>query len=349
MFSITAKELANIVGGRLDGSPDVVVNGLSKIEEGTKGSLSFLAHPKYLSYAYTSKSSIIILNEGFTLEQSVPKDCTLIWVKEARATFSGLINHYAKLIIPDKKGIESPVFVGENSPLDSAKYIGALTYIGKNVQLGKNVTIYPGCYIGDSVVIGEETVLYAGVKVYDRCTIGKHCIIQSGAVIGSDGFGFNPNADNQYDKIQHIGIVVVEDYVEIGSNTTIDKATIGETRICKGVKLDNLIQIAHNVVIGENTVMAAQTGVAGSTKIGKNCMIGGQVGIVGHLTLADGTKIAAQSGVGHDVIKENSIIQGSPAYEIGDYKRSYVLFKNLPSLKKEVDELKKELKSLALK
>lgn len=346
MFSITAKELAAVIHGKVQGNPEVLVDGLSKIEEGTPGSLSFLAHPKYLNYLYTTQSSVIILNEDFVLEQAVPSTCTLILVKDARETFSGLINFYAQKIIPEKTGIESPVFIGENTSIDGVSYLGALSYIGKNVKLGKNVKVYPGVYIGDHVVIGDETIIYPGVKIYDRTEIGGHCILQAGAIIGSDGFGFAPNQENNYQKIQHIGNVIIEDYVEIGANTTIDKATIGNTRICKGVKLDNLIQVAHNVSIGENTVIAAQTGIAGSTKIGKNCMIGGQVGIVGHLTIADGTKIAAQSGVGSDVAKAGVILQGSPAYEIGDYKRSYVLFKNLPSLKKEVDELKKELKSL---
>lgn len=343
MFSITAKELAGLVGGHLVGAGEVRVSGLSKIEEGVPGTLSFLSHPKYESFLKTCRASVVILNEEFSTEQAHSSIEAFIRVKDARTTFSTLINHYAKLLIPEKMGVESPLFLAEGAEISEASYLGAFSYIGQGVKLGKNTKIFPGCYLGDGVEIGNDTVLFAGVKVYDRCKIGAHCVIQAGAVIGSDGFGFAPNQAEQYDKIQHIGTVVIEDYVEVGANTTIDKATIGETRIKKGVKLDNLIQIAHNVEIGENTVIAAQTGVAGSTKIGKNCMIGGQVGVVGHLQLADGTKIAAQSGVGQDVIKENTILQGSPAYEIGDYKRSYVLFKNLPALKKEIDELKKSM------
>ncbi len=344
MFEISAKELAKIVGGIVEGDENTLVNSLCKIEEGAPNALSFLAHQKYLPYIYTTQASIIILNEDFLVDKASLKAC-LIRVKDARVTFSKLINFYASKLIPNKTGIESPVFTGEETDISKASYIGAFAYFGNHVTIGKNVKIFPGCYIGDHVLIGDNTVLYPGVKIYSGCKIGKDVIIQAGCVIGGDGFGFTPNQENNYEKITHIGNVIIEDYVEIGANTTIDKATVGSTIIRTGVKLDNLIQVAHNVEIGENTVIAAQTGIAGSTKIGKNCMIGGQVGIVGHLKIADNTKIAAQSGIGSTIDKTNAIYQGSPAFEISEYKRSYVLFKNLPSLKKEIDHLKQSLNS----
>ncbi len=344
MLSISAEELAQLIQGKIEGDPAIRVNALAKIEEGIEGAVSFLSHPKYLQYIYDTQASIVILNKEFILEKPIQKKCTLIRVDDARATFSTLINFYAKQLFPEKKGIEQPIYA-EGATISEAAYIGAFAYIGKGSIVGKNVKIYPNTYIGENVKIGENTVIYAGVKIYDYTQIGKNCVIQAGAVIGSDGFGFIPSEQSNYEKIIHIGNVIIEDYVEVGANATIDKATVGSTIIRKGVKLDNLIQIAHNTEVGENTVIAAQTGIAGSTKIGKNCMIGGQVGIIGHIKIEDEVKIAAQSGIGNDIKIKGAIVQGSPALPIGDYKKSYVLFKNLPSIKKELDQLKKDLLS----
>ncbi len=335
-MEFTAKQIADLLKGTVEGSPDIKVSRLSKIEEGTTGSLSFLANPKYSSYLYSTDASIVIINNDFQLEHAVKS--TLIRVENAYKSFVSLLEIYNK-IQRDKSGREEPVFVSNSAILGDNIYLGAFAYIGNNVKLGNNVKIYPQVYIGDNVEIGEGTTLFAGVKVYSDCSIGKNCTVHTGTVIGADGFGFTPNSQNQYSKVAQIGNVIIEDNVEIGANTTIDRATLGSTIVRKGVKLDNLIQIAHNVEIGENTVIAAQTGVAGSTKIGKDCMIGGQVGIVGHISIADKVKIAAQSGVGTSITTEGEIVQGSPAFNIGDYKRTYVVFRKLPALEKKIQEL----------
>lgn len=246
----------------------------------------------------------------------------------------------------DKKGIEQPSFIDPSAKISEEVYIGAFAYIGKNAVVGIGAKIYPHVYIGDNVNIGEKTIIYPGVKVYSECKIGAYCTIHASTVIGADGFGFAPNSENNYQKVPQIGNVIIEDHVEIGSNVSIDRATLGSTIIRKGVKIDNLIQVAHNVEIGENTVIASQTGIAGSTKLGKNMLIGGQVGIVGHLRIADGVKIAAQSGIGHSIEEQNSIVQGSPAFGISDYKRSYVLFRSLPQLKEQMNKLAEEIKEL---
>lgn len=328
-MEFTASKLAEVLKGKVEGDPDTRVHKLSKIEEGSPGSLSFLANPKYTDYIYDTKASVVIVNNDF--QPARPVSATLIRVPNAYESFAALLEMY-QASRENKKGIEQPSFISPSCKYGENCYVGAFAYIGNNVVLGKNVKIHPQAYIGDNCRIGDNTVINAGVKIYNDCEIGEHCTIHSGVIIGADGFGFTPNAANNYKKVPQTGNVVIEDHVEIGSNTTIDRATLGSTIIRKGVKLDNLIQVAHNVEIGENTVIAAQTGIAGSTKIGRNCMIGGQVGIVGHLTIADGVKIAAQSGVGHSITLENEIVQGSPAFNIGDYKRSYVLFRKLPEL-----------------
>lgn len=337
-MKFTAQQIAELLKGSVEGNPQAEVNGLSKIEEGKPGTLSFLANPKYNEYIYTTKASIVIVNSTFEAES--PVEATLIRVADAYKSFASLLEIYNQ-IVNDKKGIEQPSFVDPSATIGKDVYIGAFAYIGKNSVIGDGVKIYPQCYVGDNVVIKDNTTLFAGCRVYSFCQIGKECNLHAGVIIGADGFGFAPNEQNNYKKVPQIGNVVIEDYVEVGAGTTIDRATLGSTIIRKGVKLDNLIQIAHNVEIGENTVIAAQTGVAGSTKIGKNCMIGGQVGIVGHLSIANGVKIAAQSGIGTSITTEGEIVQGSPAFNISDYKRTYVVFKKLPQLERKINEIEK--------
>ncbi|MBE7510103.1 MAG: UDP-3-O-(3-hydroxymyristoyl)glucosamine N-acyltransferase [Bacteroidia bacterium] len=337
-MKFTAQQIAELLKGSVEGNPQVEVSGLSKIEEGKPGTLSFLANPKYNAYIYTTKASIVIVNSAFEAEN--PVEATLIRVADAYKSFASLLEIYNQ-IVNDKKGIEQPSFIDPSATIGKDVYIGAFAYIGKNSVVGDGVKIYPQCYVGDNVVIKDNTTLFAGCRVYSFCQIGKECNLHAGVIIGADGFGFAPNEQNNYKKVPQIGNVIIEDHVEVGAGTTIDRATLGSTIIRKGVKLDNLIQIAHNVEIGENTVIAAQTGVAGSTKIGKNCMIGGQVGIVGHLSIADGVKIAAQSGIGTSITTEGEIVQGSPAFNISDYKRTYVVFKKLPQLERKINELEK--------
>lgn len=337
-MKFTAQQIAELLKGSVEGNPQVEVSGLSKIEEGKPGTLSFLANPKYNEYIYTTKASIVIVNSAFEAEN--PVEATLIRVADAYKSFASLLEIYNQ-IVNDKKGIEQPSFIDPSATIGKDVYIGAFAYIGKNSVIGDGAKIYPQCYVGDNVVIKDNTTLFAGCRVYSFCQIGKECNLHAGVIIGADGFGFAPNEQNNYKKVPQIGNVIIEDYVEVGAGTTIDRATLGSTIIRKGVKLDNLIQIAHNVEIGENTVIAAQTGVAGSTKIGKNCMIGGQVGIVGHLSIADGVKIAAQSGIGTSITTEGEIVQGSPAFNISDYKRTYVVFKKLPQLERKINELEK--------
>lgn len=339
-MEFTAQSIAQIIHGTIVGNPDSKVHSLAKIEEAEAGSLAFLDNEKYIPYIYTTKASIVLVNESFEPEEKINDGTTLIKVANARMAFAGLLEEYAKQR-GNKTGVSNSAIIHESASIGSEVYIGDGVIIGENSVIGDGVKIYPGTIIGDNVKVKKNSVLYYGVRVYSDSVIGEHCTLQGGCVIGGDGFGFQPNQENNYHKVVHIGNVIVHDWVEVGSNTTIDKGTLGSTIIGKGVKLDNLIQIAHNVEIGENTVIAAQTGVAGSTTIGKNCMIGGQVGIIGHLNIADGSKIAAQSGVGQDITEENAIVQGSPAFGIGDYKRSYVLFRGLPKLKEDLDELKK--------
>lgn len=336
-MKFTAQQIAEILEGEVVGNPDIEVSKLSKIEEGTEGSLTFLANPKYTSYIYSTKASIAIVNKVFIPEIDI--DVTLIKVEDAYKSFSKLLQYYNQ-IKNNKTGIESPSFIAESAKYGDNVYVGAFAYIGKNVHLGSNVKIYPNTYIGDNVVIDDDSVVFSGAKIYSDCIIGKHCVINSGAIIGADGFGFAPNEKGEYTKVPQIGNVIVEDYVDIGAATTIDRATLGSTVIRRGVKLDNQIQIAHNVEIGKNTVIAAQTGIAGSTKIGENCQIGGQVGIVGHITIGNNVKVQAQSGIGRNV-KDNEVLQGSPALPYGDYNKSYVHFKNLPKIVKNISDLEK--------
>ena len=342
-MEFTARQIADLLQGKVEGDENAKVSRLDKIEEGADGGLTFLANPKYTPYIYSTKASVIIVDHTFIAEQ--PVSATLVRVENAYKSFVQLLEIYNQ-IQRDKKGIEQPSFISASATLGKDIYVGAFAYIGNNVKVGNNVKIYPQVYVGDNVSIGDNTTLFAGTRIYSDCVIGKDCTIHSGSIIGADGFGFTPNSENQYSKVAQIGNVILEDHVDVGANTTIDRATLGSTIIRKGVKLDNLIQIAHNVEIGENTVIAAQTGVAGSTKIGKDCMIGGQVGIVGHITIADKVKIAAQSGIGSSITGEGEILQGSPAFGIGDYKRSYVVYRKLPTLEKRIKELEQMIAEL---
>ncbi|MDB9931902.1 UDP-3-O-(3-hydroxymyristoyl)glucosamine N-acyltransferase [Flavobacteriales bacterium] len=337
-----ASQIAGLLEGTVVGNENISVNNLSKIEEGQPNTLSFLSNLKYEEYLYTTGASIVIVDKSFEPSKSIPNTCTLIKVESAQAAFAKLLEIYNQ-VKRKKSGIHPSSYISDSAIIGEEVYIGANCSIGDNVTIGNNVHVYPNSYIGDNVKIGDDCMFFAGVRVYSDCLIGKSCTLHSGVIIGGDGFGFVPNRNGNYSKVPQIGNAILEDHVEIGSNTTIDRATLGSTIIRKGVKLDNLIQVAHNVEIGENTVIAAQTGIAGSTKIGKNCMIGGQVGIVGHITIADEVKIAAQSGVGHAITEKGQILQGSPAFPIGDYKRSYVVYRGLPDLKRKVDELEKKL------
>ena len=338
-MKFTAEQIAGILEGEVVGNPMAEVFRLSKIEEGAEGSLTFLSNPKYLNYIYSTKASVTIVNDTFVPES--PLTTTLIKVQDAYAAFSKLLEFYNQVKL-NKSGIEQPSFLSQSVKYGDNLYLGSFSYVGQNVVLGENVKIYPNCFVGDNVVIGDNVVLFAGAKIYSETVIGNNCTIHSGAIIGADGFGFAPNPDGTYTKIPQIGNVIIEDNVDIGSCTTIDRATMGSTIIRKGVKLDNQIQIAHNVEIGENTVIAAQTGVAGSTKIGKSGMIGGQVGISGHLTIGNNVRIQAQSGVGRN-IKDDEILQGSPTFGYNDFSKSYVHFKNLPKIVAEIEELKKQI------
>lgn len=342
-MEFSALQIAGLLEGEVVGDENAKVNNLSKIEEGQPKTLSFLANPQYTPYIYTTDATIVIVNKSLKLEKPVKPTCTLIKVENAYESFAKLLEIYNQFI-SNKSGVEQPSHISKTAIVGKDCYVGAFAYIGENVKIGNNVKIYPQCYVGDNTSIGDNTVLHPGVKVYYGCVIGKDCTIHASSVIGSDGFGFAPNSENNYKKVPQIGNVIIEDHVEIGSNTSIDRATLGSTIIRKGVKLDNLIQIAHNVEIGENTVMAGGAFIAGSTKIGKNVMIGGQAGVIGHLKVADGVKIAGQSGVAHNVEKEGEILQGSPAFGIGEYKRAYVLFRGLSKLNDRIRTLELKLK-----
>ncbi|GIM56541.1 UDP-3-O-acylglucosamine N-acyltransferase [Capnocytophaga canimorsus] len=337
-MKFTALQISNILNGQIVGDPDVQVHKLSKIEEGEEGSITFLANPKYKNFIYTTRASIAIVNKSFEPENEV--QVTLIKVEDAYSAFSKLLEYYNQIKL-NKSGIEQPVSISNTAQLGENMYVGAFTYIGDNVVIGDNVKIYPNTYIGDNVTIGDNTILFAGCKIYSETVIGKHCTLHAGVILGADGFGFAPVQEGFYNKVPQIGNVIIEDYVDIGAGSTIDRATLGSTIIRKGVKLDNQIQIAHNVEIGKNTVIAAQTGIAGSTKIGENCMIGGQVGIVGHLTIGNRVKIQAQSGVIRNV-EDDEILQGAPAIGYNDYNKSYVIFKKLPSLMKRFLDIEKK-------
>ncbi len=342
-MEFTAAVIAGFLKGEIDGNPETVVSNIAKIEEGKKGDLSFLANPKYEQYIYTTGSSIVLVNKDFVPSSKV--DATLIKVDNAYEAFASLLNLVAGSK-PKKKGIHPTAVIETSAKIGADVYIGAYACIGENCIIGDGCSVYPHVFVGDSTKLGDNCIIYPGVKIYHECIIGEGCIIHAGSVIGSDGFGFAPQSESEFMKIPQLGNVILEDHVEIGANVAIDRATMGSTIIRKGVKLDNLIQVGHNVEIGENTVMAGQTGIAGSTKIGKNCMFGGQVGLAGHIKVADGTRIGAQGGVAGDVKEKNTTIIGSPAIDFRNFLKSSVLFKKLPDLKSKLDDLEKEVKSL---
>lgn len=345
-MEFTALTIAGFLNGDIVGDPNIKVNTIAKIEEGQTGALSFLSNPKYEHYIYDTKSSIVLVNKSFVPTTNI--SATLIKVDNAYDAFASLLR-LVDQSRPRKTGIHPGAIIEPSARIGNDVYIGPFSYIGENCIVGDGCSVYPQVYIGDNTKIGNKCVINPGVKIYHDCIIGEGCIIHAGSVIGSDGFGFAPQTDNEFIKIPQLGNVVLEDHVEIGSNVTIDRATMGSTYIRKGVKLDNLIQIGHNVEIGENTVMAAQTGISGSTKVGKNCMFGGQVGLAGHLKIANGTKIGAQAGLLGDVKEENTIIIGSPAIEVRNFMKSSIIFRKLPEMKVKIDSLEKELESLKKK
>ncbi|HSC54281.1 MAG TPA: UDP-3-O-(3-hydroxymyristoyl)glucosamine N-acyltransferase [Phnomibacter sp.] len=335
-MTFSAQQIAMLAGGRVEGDGEAAVGGFGKIEEAKQGELAFLANPKYEEYLYSTRASVVIVNESLELKQ--PVTATLIRVPDAYSAFAALLAQYEALQMQALSGREEPSFVHESATIGKDVYIGAFAYIGKQVRIGNNVKIYPQVFVGDGVTIDDNSVLNPGVKVYHRCVIGKNVIVHAGSVIGSDGFGFAPQADGSFKKVPQMGNVVLEDNVEVGSNTTIDRATIGSTLIHAGSKIDNLVQVAHNVEIGNNSVIAAQAGISGSTKVGNGVMIGGQVGIVGHIKIGNGAKINAQSGVSKS-IEDGKAVTGSPAHDYTAALRSQAVSRRLPELEKKVKEL----------
>jgi len=342
-MEFTATTIAGFLKGEIEGNPDIKVNTIAKIEEGQKGALSFLANPKYEHFIYSTGSSIVLVNKNFVPSEKIK--ATLIRVENAYEAFASLLR-LVDQSRPRKKGIHATAIIEATAKIGSDVYIGPYAYIGENCFIDDGCAVYPHVYIGDNTKLGKNCTINPGVKIYHDCLVGEGCIIHAGTVIGSDGFGFAPQSESEYMKIPQLGNVIIEDHVEIGANVTIDRATMGSTIIRKGVKLDNLIQIGHNVEVGENTVMAGLTGIAGSTKVGKNCMFGGQVGIAGHIKIADGTKIGAQAGILGEVKEENKILMGSPAIDYKQFFKSSVVFKKLPDLKMKIDSLEREIESL---
>ncbi len=339
-MKFAASQIGEILQGTIEGDATVCVDRLAKIEEATEGSITFLANPKYTHYIYTTGASVVIVSKDFV--PSAPVPATMIRVEDPYTSFTTLLEFYENYLKSLKNGIEQPSFQAPDLKMGQNVYLGAFSYIGEGVVLGDDVKIYPQVYIGDHVKIGRGTMIYAGARIYRDTHIGADCIVHAGAVLGADGFGFAPQADGSYKKIPQTGNVVLEDDVEIGANTTVDRSTIGSTVIRKGSKLDNLIQIAHNVEIGQNTGIAAQTGVAGSSKIGAGCIIGGQVGIAGHLHIGDRTTIAAQSGVIAD-IAPGATVMGAPSFDHKEYVKSYVVFRKLPKLAHQIEQINKKL------
>ena len=344
-MQFSAQQIAQLLHGRIEGNPDRTVNNFSKIEDSIPHTLTFLGNPKYVAYIYETKASIALVNDDFVAEQTLPDTLTLIRVPNAYAALAQLMQLAEQVMKPKKQGIEQPSYISNSAVVEKdSVYVGAFAYIGDNVRIGKNVSIYPNSYIGDNVVINDDTTIFAGVKVYRDCQIGSRCIIHAGAVIGADGFGFAKEGDI-YNKIPQLGNVIIEDDVEIGANTTIDRAVMDSTIIRKGVKLDNLIQIAHNVEIGENTAMAAQAGIAGSTKVGKNCMIGGQVGIGGHLKIGNNVNFGAQAGCISNQT-DGKTVMGSPVMDLSKFMRASVIYTKLPEIYQTINQLEREIKKL---
>jgi len=343
-MQFSAAQIAQIIQGRIEGDASVTVGSFGKIEEAKPGQLAFLANPKYEDHLYSTGASIIIINEAQQLKQEV--NATLIRVPDAYSAFASLLNQYQQIKTQQLTGIQDPVYIHPSAKIGEQVFIGAFAYIGEDVVVGNGAKIFPGVYLGNNSQVGANSILHPGVKVYHECIIGQHVTIHAGTVIGSDGFGYAPQPDGTLKKVPQIGNVQIEDNVEIGANTTIDRATIGSTIIRAGAKLDNLLQIAHNVEVGSNSVIAAQAGISGSTKIGKNVMIGGQAGIVGHIQIADGSKINAQSGVSKSIKTPNTAVTGSPAYEYTSALRSQAVSRNLPSIEKRIKELEDMIQSL---
>jgi UDP-3-O-[3-hydroxymyristoyl] glucosamine N-acyltransferase len=344
-MKFTARIIADFIKGEIIGNPDEVVTDISRIEDGRKGTLAFLANPKYEKYLYSTEASIVLINKDLQVNGELKS--TIIRVDNAYDAFTSLLELYSKSV-PEKTGVEQPSFVDPSAKIGENVYIGAFAYIGAGATIGNNVKIYPQTYIGDFTEIKANTIIYSGVRIYHGCVIGSDCIIHSGSVIGADGFGFVQQPDRQYRKIPQVGNVIIEDLVEIGSNVTIDRATMGSTIIRRGSKFDNLIQIGHNVEVGENTVIVSQAGVAGSTKVGSNCMIGGQVGLAGHLRIGDNVKIGAQSGVSNN-LKDGETVLGSPALDASKQIKAMIVYKSLPEMSKKIAELEKDLKLLKAK
>ncbi len=343
-MQFTAAQVAMLIKGKLEGDANAAVHSFGKIEEARAGQLAFLANPKYEDFLYETQASVVIINESLELKQ--PVKTTLIRVADAYSAFATLLSKYQEMVTQQMTGIQEPCYLSKSATLGQNIFIGAFTYIGEMVVLGNNVKIFPNVYIGDNVQVGDNTILHPGVKIYHDCMIGKNVTIHAGTIVGSDGFGFAPLADGSFKKIPQIGNVILEDFVELGANVTIDRATMGSTIIKEGAKLDNLIQIAHNVEIGNNTVIAAQAGVSGSTKVGNNVMIGGQAGIVGHITIADGAKVNAQSGVSKSIKTPNMVVTGSPAFDYTATLRSQAISRNLPDLERRIKELEKIIQQL---
>jgi len=343
-MQFTAAQISILVNGKIEGNAEAAVTSFGKIEEAQEGQLTFLANPKYEDFLYTTNASIAIVNEGYQLERPVKP--TLIRVKDAYSAFAQLLGKYQEMVNQQMKGIQEPSYIAKTAQLAQDVFVGAFSYIGENVKIGNNTKIFPNSFIGDNVQIGENCIIHPGVKIYHNCILYNQIVIHAGTVVGGDGFGFAPQGDGSYKKVPQIGNVIIEDNVEVGANTTIDRATIGSTVIKAGAKLDNLIQIAHNVEVGNNTVIAAQAGVSGSTKIGNHVMIGGQAGLVGHIQIADGAKINAQSGVSKSLKEPYSAVTGSPAADYTSSLRSQAVFRNLPALEKRIYELEMIIKQL---
>jgi UDP-3-O-[3-hydroxymyristoyl] glucosamine N-acyltransferase len=343
-MTFSAAQIAMLINGKVEGNANATVASFGKIEEAKEGQLAFLANPKYEEHLYTTLASVIIVNETQELKQ--PVAAALIRVPDAYSAFATLLSKYQEIIAQQLTGIQEPSHIDKSVTMGTQVFVGAFAYLSEGVVVGDHVKIHPNAYIGTNVKIGNNTTIHAGVKIYHDCVIGNHCTIHAGTVIGSDGFGFAPQADGSFKKVPQIGNVVMEDYVEVGANATIDRATIGSTIIHSGAKLDNLIQIAHNVEVGNNTVIAAQAGVSGSTKLGNNVMIGGQAGIVGHISIADGSKINAQSGVSKSIKNPNSAVTGSPAFDYTAALRSQAVSRNLPEIEKRIKELEKLVQQL---
>lgn len=343
-MKFSAGQIAELINGIVDGDPAVEVNSLAKIEEGQGGDLSFLSNPKYEEYIYSTGSSVCIVNNTFQPAKSLPDSLTLIKVDDAYSCFAKLLEVYDSMNKP-APSVEEPTFIHETAEVGENIYLGAFSYLSANVKIADNVIIHSNVNIGPNVTIGSGTIIYPGVTIYRDCIVGENCVLHAGCVIGSDGFGFAPNEKGEFQKIPQIGNVILEDFVDIGANTTVDRATMGSTIIGRGTKLDNLVQIGHNVEVGKNSAMAAQAGVAGSCKVGDNVLVGGQVGLAGHLKVGDRVKIAAQSGVGGDV-KDDSVIMGSPAFENKEYKKSYLGFRRLPMILERLQKLEDKIKKL---